>query len=227
MVKTKTALDQTSGNFANQTPILEIESEKDEALDQQRLKGKAVVIIDPSSGTTVGNAAPLHIQIADSVTPSLVAFVQSANQDLTAPGLASLYTAALAFYYNNLLNQFERVRTPTVFKNAVILNNGSTAIWTSGVGKKWRLMGICITLMQGTTAAAASKLSVLDVAADTGIGVTICSAAMTAVLNATVVLNISLGNGILAAATNTALNINLSSALAICGANVQVWGTEE
>jgi len=34
-------------------------------------------------------------------------------------------------------------------------------------------------------------------------------------------------NGIVAAATNTALNINLSNAFTTGGISVQVWGTEE
>lgn len=128
---------------------------------------------------------------------------------------------------NTVLGYCETVRTPTVWKSALIVNNGSTPIWTSGVGKKARLMGIRATLINGTTAAAACLLKVLDVAADTGIGVQICGAALGAVGTSSIIVNETYLNGYLMAATNTAININLSSALAVAGVFVQVWGTEE
>ena len=67
----------------------------------------------------------------------------------------------------------------------------------------------------------------LDVAADTGIGVQICGAAMGAVGTSSIIVNETYMNGYLMAATNTAININLSSVLAVAGVFVQVWGTEE
>jgi hypothetical protein len=88
-------------------------------------------------------------------------------------------------------------------------------------------MGVQIILGQGTTAAAGCKVSLLDVAADTGIGVTVCTGALAAVPNSIKLLDLQIGNGILAAATNTALNVNLSSAMAVNGVSVQVYGTEE
>ena len=165
------------------------------------------------------------VAIKDATT-QLSAQVQQAASD-SSGATNSLVTRANQNLFNIVSGQWENARTATAFKNITTLANGSTAIWTSGVGKKWRLMGVSITLMQGTTAAGACKVSLLDVAADTGIGYTICIAAMTAVLNATNILSISFGNGILAAATNTALNVNLSSVLAVGGVSVQVWGTEE
>lgn len=130
-------------------------------------------------------------------------------------------------YYNSVSVLTETQRTPTLWKSALISANGSTAIWTSAAGKKARLMGIRATLVNGTTAAAACLLKVLDVAADTGIGVQICGAAMGAVGTSSIIVNENYGNGYLMAATNTAININLSSVLAVAGVFVQVWGTEE
>jgi len=121
----------------------------------------------------------------------------------------------------------ESARTPTIYKNVQTAAAGNTAIWTSGVGKKWRLMGVVITLGIGTTAAAGCDVSLLDVAADIGIGIGICTGAMLAVPNSVIVLQMDIKNGILAAATNTALNVTLSSAMAVNGVSVQVWGTEE
>jgi len=54
MVKTKTSLDQTQLNAANQTPYMDIESEKDKYTDANILKAKAVVMIDPLTGRALG-----------------------------------------------------------------------------------------------------------------------------------------------------------------------------
>ena len=65
MVKTKTALDQTSLNASNQTPYLDIDSEKDTDSDAQILKAKAVVIIDPLTGKALGASDFFLTQRAD------------------------------------------------------------------------------------------------------------------------------------------------------------------
>ena len=54
MVKTKTALDQTSLNASHQTPYLDIDSEQDNTTKADTLKAKAVVIIDPLTGKALG-----------------------------------------------------------------------------------------------------------------------------------------------------------------------------
>jgi hypothetical protein len=132
------------------------------------------------------------------------------------------------FLWNPASSAWEAKRTATVYKNITTLANGSTALWTAGVGKRWRILGCQITLMQGTTAAAACVVKLLDVAADTGIGVTLGVGALTAAPATIVVLDLKdMGNGITAAATNTALNVNLSSVLAVGGVTVEVWGVEE
>lgn len=114
---------------------------------------------------------------------------------------------------------------PTVYRNITTLANGSTALWTPTAGRRWRLLGVQVMLMQATTAAAACTLSLLDVAAATGLGVTLGIAAFTAVPNSTIVYNVDCN--ILAAQPSTALNVNLSSVLAIGGVSVQCWGVEE
>lgn len=144
-----------------------------------------------------------------------------------ALGYSSLPVYAGVTWYDPALGITDLQRTPTVYKNVQTAANGATAIWTAGVGKRWRLMGGVITLGQATTAAAGVKVSLYDVAADTGIGVTLSTAALAAVPNTMIVLQFDIKNGILAAATNTALNVFLSSAMAVNGVSVQVWGTEE
>ena len=54
MVKTKTALDSATLNAANQTPYLDLDSETDKDSNALKLKGKAVVIIDPVTGKALG-----------------------------------------------------------------------------------------------------------------------------------------------------------------------------
>lgn len=137
-------------------------------------------------------------------------------------------TETLMYYYDSSkVNYAGLVRTPNVWKNLLVSANGSTPIWTSAAGKKARLMGWRATIVSGTTAAASCLLKILDVAADTGIGVQICGAALGAVPNSTIIANETFMNGYLMAATNTAINVNLSSVLGVAGVHVQVWGTEE
>jgi hypothetical protein len=172
-----------------------------------------------------GSANPMPFILTDGTTPTTKASVSTAQLSiLFGPGIV---TESIQYVWNNANTQEEMVRTPTKWFNALISANGSTTIWTSQIGKKARLMGIRITLVNGTTAAAACLLKVLDVAADTGIGVQICGAALAAVGTSSIIVNENYGNGYLMAATNTAININLSSALAVAGVHVQVWGTEE
>lgn len=185
------------------------------------------VLEDPVTGMAFGTTNPLHIQIADATTVGNVAGVNFINPSANGT-LGSTYCLMVANYpylYNGI--NMSLTRTPNTWKSALITAAGSTPIWTSGVGKTARLLGIRITLVNGTTAAAASLLKVLDVAADTGIGVQICGAAMGAVGTSSIIVNESYQNGYLMAATNTAININLSSVLAVAGVFVQVWGTEE
>jgi hypothetical protein len=226
-VKTKTALDATSLNVVEQTPYLDIESKPDKANPQaDALQAKAVVLIDPSTGKSYGAATPLRIIITDAVSPlNNAAEISYPRLDGVSP--YALNTINFQYLYNLTSASWDRARTPNVWKSALISANGSTAIWTSAVGKKWRLMGMMATLVNATTAAAASLLKMLDAAADTGIGVQICGAALGAVPTSTIIFNASWQNGYLAAATNTALNVNLSSVLAVAGVFVQVWGTEE
>ena len=68
MVKTKTSIDQTSLNASNQTPYLDIDSEKDELSEAQILKGKAVVMIDPLTGKALGASDFFLKQQADATS---------------------------------------------------------------------------------------------------------------------------------------------------------------
>ena len=221
------ALDQTTSNLKD--PIV---NNNPSMLSNPSFKlnknGKPLcyfaAAFDTVTGKVFGSTNPLPIQIVNSLGSNPVPTVSQATDNIVSYALAVM---SLMAYINEATSIVERVRTPTKWFNSLVLNNGSTAIWTSAVGKKARLMGIRVTLVNGTTAAAACKMEVLDVAADTGIGVQICGAIMAAVGTSSIIMNETYMNGYLMAATNTAININLSSALAVAGIHVQVWGTEE
>jgi hypothetical protein len=187
-----------------------------------------VINVDPTTNPikAFGATNPMPIVIADGTTPATKASIQPIG-DINTTGKTVLFTGGLMYYFSPDFSYAVMARTPTVWKSALISANGSTAIWTSAAGKKARLMGFRATLINGTTAAAACLLRILDVAADTGIGVQVCGAALGAVATSAIIANESYMNGKLMAATNTAINIDLSSALAVAGVFVQVWGTEE
>ena len=227
MVKTKTSLNPTQLNAANQTPYLDIDSKQDvDVKDAECLQGKAVIIVDPQGGGTYGAANPLNITVADPTTPTQKAAVQfgGANNFPISQGLS---VNSVLYLYNFATFVYEATRTPTIWKSGLFTAAGSTVIWAAVAGKKHRIMGWRVTLVNGTTAAAASLLTLLDAAAATGIGVQICGAAMGAVATSSIIVNESYMNGYLSAAVNTDWNINLSTALAVAGVFVQVWGTEE
>ena len=227
MVKTKTSLNPVQLNADKQTPYLDIDSEKDPKTDAEIIKGKGVVIIDPQGGGVIGSNFPLRVELASDTSGSLLRpYVYSLNVEAsnTVSGLAVI---AAQYYHNLSTNALERVRTPTIWKSALIVNAGATVIWAAVAGKKHRVMGWRVTLVNGTTAAAASLCTLLDAAAATGIGVQVCGAALGAVATSSMIANESWQNGYLSAAVNTDWNINLSTALAVAGIFVQVWGTEE
>jgi hypothetical protein len=192
------------------------------------LKAIAVIPFDISQNPNK-NRMPIVIQ--DGVQgPVIVANVATGAADLLYNQSSGLVVQNLGHYYNPVTTTWEPVKTPSVYKNVWATAAGSTAIWTSGVGKKWRLMGIVLTMAAAsTTAAGPMVIKIYDVAADIGIGITLSVAAMALTVTAPmVILTIpEMKNGILAAATNTALNINLSNAFTTGGISVQVWGTEE
>jgi len=224
MVKTKTSLNPTQLNVANQTPYLDIDSEHDKTTDADTLKGKAVVIVDPQGGGVYGSTFPQRVHIMGQTGGSME------GSDLYFQGGAgnlALNTNANIRVINIATASDETVRTPTIWKSALVVNAGATIIWAAVANKKHRIMGLRITLVSGTTAAAASLLTLLDAAAATGIGLQVCGAALGAVVANVLLVNESYINGILSAAVNTDWNINLSTALAVAGVFVQVWGTEE
>lgn len=143
------------------------------------------------------------------------------------------YGGAFAGTTNAAKRGFSPARTPTVFNTASATASGNTAVWTSGTGNKWRLLQyrILATANVSQTVGGVITVKFQDVAADINVtydmyvpGVAITTAVGEGYDSGWV----GMGSfGILAAATATALNINLSAALATGNIRVMVAGTEE
>lgn len=123
-------------------------------------------------------------------------------------------------------------RTSTIFRQVSTVALGSVAIWTPAAGNKFRLLAfrVQVTGLAKAAAAADLKIALLDNAADIGLSTfaTIQTAALTTDAQDYDSGWIDLGSfGILSAAANNALNVNLSFALTGGLVNVNVCGTEE
>jgi hypothetical protein len=132
------------------------------------------------------------------------------------------------------------VRIPTTFKTATVVATaaGTTAVWTPGAGKKFRLMRFQITGVNlAATAATVITISFQDNV--TGITIGTYDVLLPAVATATDILYgcvqdlsagwIDLGNGYLSILANNVLNLNVSAAPAGATGSyrVNVCGTEE
>lgn len=125
----------------------------------------------------------------------------------------------------------QAIRTPSIFKSATATASGDTAVWTPSAGKKFRLMrysiqvtadvatsgggDVDIVLRDSTTATAASFSTYIPAVAGTTFG------------NTNQTGWVDIGNGILSAAANNVLNVNLSAALTSGKVRVVAIGTEE
>lgn len=137
------------------------------------------------------------------------AFAQSA--DALAPSSSPAFNS-WDYRYNGAT--WDRQRIPSVFKNlSAVVITSETTIWTPAAGKKFRLMGYCLS--QGVATGAVTLkdntagTTILILPANT-IGVAFCS-------------NFN-GNGILSAAINNVLTATGASTETLTG---YLFGTEE
>jgi hypothetical protein len=110
--------------------------------------------------------------------------------------------------------------------SGLIVAAGDTVLAAAAPGRRHRVLGMIITLASGTTAAAASLLTIADAAAPFVI-IAIAGAALAA---SPVGIQWSVnfpGNGFLCALPNTVINVNLTTALAVGGVCVTMWGVDE
>jgi hypothetical protein len=125
---------------------------------------------------------------------------------------------------------------PNVFKTAQANAAGDTALWTPTTGKKFRLMRLLVMVPTNCTLAARGIETIklrdattdLNVTFDVWLGQTApVEAAGTPPYPAFHSGWIDLGNGILSAAANNVLNVNLGTVLASGNVRVTACGTEE
>lgn len=165
---------------------------------------------------------------------SLVAFkanvAQSVNQGLgqTTPQFAwpVLQTDVTDATLNN--NVF--LRTPNKFKTVQATASGDTALWTPTAGKKFRLMRYMIEVTGNATLAAGAVLTVVLRDATTALPFAVDVFVPTTAFSAGVDFVspwFDLDNGVLSAAANNVLNVNLSAALTAGNVRVLCCGTEE
>lgn len=128
-------------------------------------------------------------------------------------------------------SEWDRQRTPNVFKTAVATAAGNTAVWTPAAGKKFRLMGYQILVTENASLAVAGleEITLNDSGTALGMGQSLYvpNAAATVLAGGFNSTAIQLGNGALSAAANNVLQVNLGTALATGECRVNAWGTEE
>jgi hypothetical protein len=138
---------------------------------------------------------------------------------------------AVASYIARGDGNWDRLRTPVVFKTAAVTGAGSTALWTPAAGKKFRLLRYMVIVTDQATLAAGATLTIdlLDAAgtlAQTH-SVFVPNVGLTGGAPLYVSPWVDLGNGILSATANNVLNVNLSAALTAGICRILVCGTEE
>lgn len=149
--------------------------------------------------------------------------------DNNSTGFALLATFAEQMAFTG--TGWDRVRTATIFKTITATAAGDTAIWTPVAGKKFRLMGYSVQISGDATVTGGAILTLAFRDATTLIGVTLSVFTPAAATNTLAGFSINspatMGNGVLSATANNALNINLSAALATGVVRINVFGTEE
>jgi hypothetical protein len=152
---------------------------------------------------------PLHVQLFDSTTTAGVILGSVANPLITS-----------------LVNPPVGAPSMKIGKIAATAA-GSTAIFTSSVGKKARLYGGILLTDAGLAAAGNEVISILDVAADINLDFQRYLPIAAAIIPQTPIPFDLKPNGYLMAATNTVLNVNLSAAATAGAITGAVWYTEE
>lgn len=123
------------------------------------------------------------------------------------------------------------MRTPTVFRYVTTAATGSTAVWTPALNNKFRLLRYRVIVGASAIMAAATDLTIKLLDSATDIAQNVIVRIPAAALGSGVNYDsnwIDLGAfGVLSAAANNALNVNLSAALTGGLIQVMVAGVEE
>jgi|SRR5579872_611899 len=152
------------------------------------------------------------------------------TQGETSPGTG--FRDSIARFFNNLTGLLEYQRTANVYKSATAAASGDNAIWTPSASTlKFRLMGGIITIpnIVNRTGGASTKMTFRDGTTDLNLAFypLIPTTSVATVAGCTTIPFTLPGNGILSAAANNVLNLNLAAAISTGAIGVTVWGTEE
>lgn len=189
-----------------------------------------------SSGTTVITAelsvAPPPVMPVASLSGNGLAVGVGNGMNSASDNIGAAYTllpsAAVGMRFNG--STFDRLRHPTTFKTVTATASGSTALWTPTSGKKFRLMRYRVEVTNSATAASPGDMDIIFKDASTSMAaahsVSIPSSAAGGIGSWDSGW-IDLGNGILSAAANNVLNVDLSFALTAGKVRVMCAGTEE
>lgn len=154
-----------------------------------------------------------------------------ASDGINLGGVVGLSTVNLPMIFRGD-GTYDRLRTPVTFKTAVASAAGNTAIWTPAAGKRFRLMAYSIEVTGNASMGAAglNEITLNDAGAAIGQGVSAWFPAAAGTLLGNVQLSggmRQLGNGVLSAAANNPLQVNLTTALTAGEVRVNAIGTEE
>lgn len=141
--------------------------------------------------------------------------------------IASVAAGVLNVESRNLIYNganWDRNRTQNIFVTAKITAAGSTALYTAAAGDYWRLMAYTIEFTGDAAPAATGDVDAQFFEGATALPIAhsiYCVAAGNTIADRTET-SLKLGNGLLAAATGSTLNIDLSAALTTGYARVNV-----
>lgn len=161
--------------------------------------------------------------------PNVVSYVNVGSPPLTYVGNA-YHGGLFSGTTDAVRRNFNKARTPTVFRTVSATALGSTAIWTPGAGNKVRLLKYCIQLTADASLAVAGHLiaTFLDAAVATNLTHEWFVPAAALAANNYEPINIDLGFfGMFSTAANNVLNISLGTALATGSLRVTTFGVED
>jgi hypothetical protein len=194
---------------------------------------QASSIANPStvsvSGTVTNNPISTSIAVADNLL-NVVPYASGQNIGLFV-GMSN-YGGAFSGAADAARQGWSKMRTPTVFRTVQATASGNTAVWTPGTGNKFRLLKLFVELTDNGSLASGGVLTINFQDATTSINISfdvfVPTTAVTTVIGDGLEQELDLGAfGILSAAANNVLNVNLSSALATGNVRVIAMGTEE
>ena len=182
------------------------------------------IVASITAAVDVSDRAARQVGVVDTELPAAAALADNlANPTTPQIGADSLL-------WNPTNAQWERARTPVIWKVVNATAAGNTALWTPTAGKKFRLMG-CIVNVSGGVGLAAAGEEVIELRDSATVVLRVAvrlPAAAGVVVGTDLIEQLDFpGNGYLSAAANNVLNVNLGTAVTAGNVVVNAWGTEE